>query len=111
MGFTESELRYIMERRLCRIALVCEDLQPHIVPATYEFDGAYFYLSGWNIKYGPSFAGVQANNRVTVLIDDITSPTVWVPKGIEVTGNAETLERGDIPYLRIRPKGKTSWGL
>ncbi len=110
-NFTENELQYIMERRLCRIALVCADLQPHIVPVTYEFDGAYFYLSGWNIKYGSSFLDIDQHNRVTMLIDDLSSHNLWVPRGIEITGNAETMEREELPYLRIIPTAKTSWGL
>jgi pyridoxamine 5'-phosphate oxidase family protein len=109
-GFTEPEMRYIMERKLGRIALVADE-QPHIVPVTYEFDGAYFYISGWNVNYGPSFAHVREKNKVTMLIDDLTSAALWVPRGIEVMGDAETFEKGDYNYLRITPRGKNSWGL
>ncbi len=110
-NFTENELQYIMERRFCRIALVSADLQPRIVPVTYEFDGAYFYLSGWNVKYGSSFLDIDQHSLVTMLIDDLSSHNLWVPKGIEIRGNAETMERGELPYLRITPTAKTSWGL
>ncbi len=108
-GFTENEMRYIMERRLGRIALVSND-QPHIVPVTYEFDGSFFYISGWNVEYGPSFCQVREKNNVTLLIDDLTSATLWVPRGIEIMGDAETIEKGDFRYLRITPHGKNSWG-
>ena len=110
-NFTENELRYVMERRLCRIALVSSDLLPHIIPVTYEFDGAYFYLSGWNVKYSQGFADIGQESKVTMLIDDLASHNIWVPRGIEIVGTAETMERGDFPYLRITPVTKTSWGL
>ena len=109
--FTENELRYLMERKLGRIALVSSDNEPHIVPVTYEFDGSYFYLSGWNIKYGPRFREMHHDSRVSLLVDDLASANLWVPRGIEVTGDPETFEKGDYTYMRIKPVNKTSWGL
>ncbi len=111
IGFTDNEVRYILERKLGRIALVSSGQEPHIVPVTYEFDGSFFYLSGWNIKYGPRFTDLQPAGSVSLLIDDLTTATLWVPRGIEVTGTAETLEKGELSYLRITPISKTSWGL
>jgi pyridoxamine 5'-phosphate oxidase family protein len=111
LGFTDSEVRYILERKLGRIALVSSEHEPHIVPVTYEFDGTCFYLHGWNIKYGPRFTDMQPEGRVSLLIDDLTTAAVWVPRGIEVTGTSETLEKGDLRYMRITPVSKTSWGL
>ena len=109
-GFTEKELRYLMERSLGRLAFVCSDTQAHIMPVLFEFDGAYFYLSGWNLKYSELFQDVSPN-KVTLLVDDVDSPTRWVPRGVEITGEAESQEKGDYLYVRIRPVGKTSWGL
>ena len=108
--FTEKELRYLMERSLGRLAFVCSDTQAHIMPVLFEFDGAYFYLSGWNLKYSEPFQDVSPN-KVTLLVDDVDSPTRWVPRGVEITGEAESQEKGDYLYVRIRPVGKTSWGL
>jgi pyridoxamine 5'-phosphate oxidase family protein len=111
IGFTDNEVRYILERKLGRIAIVSAEQEPHIVPITYEFDGSCFYLNGWNVTYGPRFTDVQPNGRVSLLIDDLTSATLWVPRGIEVTGKAEKLEKGELSYLKITPLAKTSWGL
>jgi pyridoxamine 5'-phosphate oxidase family protein len=109
-GFTEKELRYLMERSLGRLAFVCSDMQAHIMPVLFEFDGSYFYLSGWNLKYSERFQEVTSKT-VTLLVDDVNSPTRWVPRGIEVTGKAEAGEKGDYLYVRIKPVAKTSWGL
>lgn len=109
--FTDSEVRYIQERKLGRIAIISSDQEPHIVPVTYEFDGSCFYLSGWNIKYGPRFTNMEPAGRVSLLIDDLTTGTLWVPRGIEVTGTAENFEKGELSYLKITPVRKTSWGL
>src|SRR5437879_12241047 len=109
--FTEKELRYLMERSLGRLAFVCSDTQAHIMPVLFEFDGAYFYLSGWNLKYSERFQDVSPNSKVTLLVDDVDSPTRWVPRGVEITGEAESREKGNYLYVRIKPVGKTSWRL
>ena len=111
ISFTDSEVRYILERKLGRIALISSEQEPHIVPVTYEFDGSYFYISGWNTKYGPRFTDMQTTGSVSLFIDDLTSAKLWVPRGIEVTGTADTIEKGNLSYLRIKPVSKTSWGL
>src|SRR5438067_9851684 len=100
MGFSEKELRYLMERSLGRLAFVCSDLQAHIMPVLFEFDGAYFYLSGWNLKYSERFQDVSPS-KVTLLVDDVDSPTRWVPRGVEITGEAESQEKGDCRYVKF----------
>ena len=110
-GFTEKELRYLMERSLGRLAFVCSDSQAHIMPVLFEFDGSYFYLSGWNLKYSERFNDLPENNSVTLLVDDIDSPARWAPRGVEIVGRAESKEKDDYLYVRIKPVAKTSWGL
>jgi len=109
--FSEKELRYLMERSLGRLAFVCSDMQAHIMPVLFEFDGSYFYLSGWNLKYSDRFNDLPENNSVTLLVDDIDSPARWVPRGVEIVGKAESKEKDDYLYVRIKPVSKTSWGL
>ena len=101
----------MMDRKLGRIAIISPELQPHLVPVTYEFDGKYFYLSGWSLRYGPRFQDLKPESKVALLVDDLAQANLWVPRGIEVLGDVEMLEKGDYLYLRITPVGKTSWGL
>src|SRR3989442_6952709 len=91
--FTEKELRYLMERSLGRLAFVCSDTQAHIMPVLFEFDGAYFYLSGWKLKYSERFQDVSPNSKVTLLVDDVELPTRWVPRGVAITAAAESTEQ------------------
>ena len=109
--FTERELRYLMDRSLARLAFICQDQQAHIMPVLFEFDGHYFYLSGWNLKYSQLFQSVPQRTKVTLLIDDINSPNTWTPRGIEITGTAEPTEKGEYLYVRIKPVNKTTWGI
>ena len=48
--FSERESKYLKEQRLGRIATVSPDIQPHVVPVAFEFDGSYFYFGGWNLE-------------------------------------------------------------
>src|SRR5437660_11793316 len=97
-GFTEKELRYLMERSVGRLAFVCSDMQAHIMPVLLEFDGAYFYLSGWNLKYSERCQDVSPNTRVTLLVDEVDSPTRWVAGGGEITGAPDWRENGNDLY-------------
>ena len=110
-GFSERELRYLMERSLGRLAFVSSDNQAHIMPVLFEFDGSYFYLSGWNLKYSERLSDLTANDSVTLLVDDVDSPTRWAQRGVEIMGKAESKEKDDYLYVRIKPVSKTSWGL
>src|SRR2546422_9853130 len=91
--FTEKELRYLMERSLGRLAFVCSDTHAHIMPVLFEFDSAYFYHSAWNLKYSERFQDVSPNSKVPLLVDDVESPNKWVPRCVEITGEAESREK------------------
>jgi len=41
----------------------------------------------------------------------LTPPPDGFREGVEITGEAESREKGDYLYVRIKPVGKTSWGL
>src|SRR5438094_10601119 len=86
VGFSEKELRYLMERSLGRLAFVCSDMQAHIMPALFEFHASYFYLSGWNLKYSQRFKEIPENGRVTLLVDDVDSPIRWAPRRAGTNG-------------------------
>jgi pyridoxamine 5'-phosphate oxidase family protein len=48
--FSEGESKYLKEQRLGRIATVSPDIQPHVLPVVFEFDGKHFYFGGWNLE-------------------------------------------------------------
>src|SRR5437879_13886539 len=97
-GFTEREYRYLMERSLARIAFVCEDSQPHIVPVIYEFDGRYLYLSGWNLQYSSRFHGLD-EEKITLLFADLESANRLVTRALEVSALVEAKKPEDHLYL------------
>lgn len=110
-SFKETESQYLMEQRLGRLATVSPDGQPHVVPITYEFDGRYLYFSGWNLRISLKFRNIKRNSRVALVVDDLAYTDRRTPRGIEVRGIAEAVEKDGYLYVRITPLRKVSWGI
>ena len=130
--FTESESEFLSESMLGRVATVSPNLEPHVVPVTFEFDGQYIYFSGYNLSESLKFHNLEQNNRVAFVVDDLVSVKPWRPRGMEIRGIARILisesepyAKNTIelnrepprkisntqPYVKIIPYTKRSWGL
>ncbi len=109
--FSETELVYLSQQQLGRVATSSADGQPHVVPIVYEFDGKYAYFSGWNLRKSLKFKNILSNPRVAIVVDDLETVSPWRPRGIELRGRAEILtERGSY-CIRMTIESKRSWGL
>jgi pyridoxamine 5'-phosphate oxidase family protein len=111
MRFTERETGYLLQQRLGRLATVSPTRQPHVVPVAYAFDGAYFYFSGWNLAKSLKFRNLRQNPQVGLVVDDVARTDRWAPRGVEIRGLAEPIEKEGRLYVRITPLRKVSWGL
>lgn len=113
--FSEREVEYIKGQRLARIATVSQESQPDVAPVVFEFDGAYFYIGGLDVKRTLKYKNVQTNPKVALVVDDLESVSPWRPRGVKVHGRAELVSRkgqlglGD--YIRIAPEIYWSWGI
>ncbi len=110
--FTEKEAEYLGDQRLGRIATVSPQMEPHVVPIVFEFDGSYIYFGGWNLERSLKFRNILSNSKVAFVVDDLVSVRPWRARGIEIKGVAEKVicEEGR-SCVRIRPTRKASWGL
>jgi pyridoxamine 5'-phosphate oxidase family protein len=109
--FSEKELKYLKEQRLGRIATVSPDVQPHVVPVAFEFDGSHFYFGGWNLEKSLKFRNIRQNNKVAFVVDDLVSVDPWRVSGVEIKGIAKITKRNGNEYVKITPTRKSSWGL
>jgi len=109
--FTASELRYLSERRLGRIATVGKDGTPHVAPVGWSYDPEQdaVEVGGRNFGRSKKYHDAARSGRAAIVIDDLVSIDPWQPRGIEIRGTAEVLD--DPPRLRIRPSRVVSWGL
>lgn len=122
--FSEKEVKYLKSQRLARISTVSpEDLQPDVSPVGFDFDGEYFYVSGFNLPKTRKYKNVLKNNKIALVIDDLETIDPWAPRGIRIYGTADIVSRqggymdrahpSSPPpsYIRIKPLQKWSWAI
>jgi pyridoxamine 5'-phosphate oxidase family protein len=116
--FSGSELAYLAERRLGRLATISPDGLPHIVPLGWSYNPALdtIDIGGRDFARTAKFRNVRANPRAALVIDDVLPP--WQPRAVMVRGNAEALDDATGPdgehlgpIIRIHPTQVISWGL
>jgi len=111
-NFSDTELAYLGERRLGRVATVGKDGTPHVVPVgwSYNPDEDAIEVGGRDFAATKKFKDARRSGRAAIVIDDLASTDPWRPRGIEVRGRAEAID-GERPMIRIRPERIVSWGL
>jgi pyridoxamine 5'-phosphate oxidase family protein len=115
MSFTDAEVTYLRSQPLGRLATVAGDGQPDVVPVGFDFDGTYFYVSGYgdNTKTKKFRNVLDGNSQVALVVDDLASTDPWAPRFLRVYGTADVVERdgyaGRKAYLRITPTVSWSW--
>ena len=110
VDFTDREVEFLKGQRLGRLATVSLDGQPHVVPVAYEFDGKFIYFGGYNLAKSLKFRNIKKNPKVAFVVDDLVSVKPWNPRGIEIKGVAETVQRDGVLNIKITPITKASWG-
>jgi pyridoxamine 5'-phosphate oxidase family protein len=125
--FTQQEAEYLQQNRLCRIATVGRDGQPHVTPVGYHYDPETRTVgigSRDDCSATKKFKDVVSNPLVTLVIDDFASLDPPSPRGIEIRGRAEPLTQGgeqlgqliwgvdfQPAWIRITPTRIVSWGI
>lgn len=114
MAFTDMEIEYIRSQPLARVATVSPDMQPDVVPVTFEFDGFRFYVGGFAPERTRRTKNVESgNDRVALVIDDLASLRPWAPRYIRIYGRVELVDRpgpnGPSRIMKITPT--ISWSL
>jgi pyridoxamine 5'-phosphate oxidase family protein len=117
MTFTDAEITYARSQPLGRLATVADDDQPDVVPVGFDFDGTYFYISGYGdtLKTKRVLNVLAGHEKVALVVDDLASTDPWTPRFLRVYGTADIVERdgyaGRKEYLRITPTVSWSWNL
>ena len=128
--FTKKEIDFLKENEACRIATSHNDT-PHVAPVTYYFEDGYFYIAtDYETR---KYSNLKKNNRAALSVDIYKAGK---HKAVIVQGTTEIIEKGsefkrlyeifykkfswvkqmpwkegEAPFIKIKPKTKTSWGL
>jgi pyridoxamine 5'-phosphate oxidase family protein len=121
--FTESELAYLSDQRLGRVATVGPDGQPHVTPVTFHYNEAEDAIDIGGVSFGGTkkWRDAKKNQHVTLLVDDVIGPPRRA-RALEVRGVVEVHETGGdginprFPsfapeFFRLRPTRIVAWGL
>jgi pyridoxamine 5'-phosphate oxidase family protein len=119
VSFTDEEIAYLQSQPLARIATMGDAEQPDVMPVSYEFDGAYFWVggSGVSVIRTRKFRNIRAGRqKVALVVDDMVSFDPFIARGVRVYGiAAPPVERvgvvGPGSYARITPTLSWSWNM
>ena len=119
MSFTAEEREYLASQPLARLATCSVDGQPDVVPVSFEFDGARFWVGGpgASVLATRKFRNVMAGNQhVALVIDDMVSFDPFIARGVRIYGRAgQPVERvglvGPGTYMPIDPVVTWSWNM
>lgn len=109
--FTDAEVAYLQSQPLMRFASASLSGRPDVVPVVFEVDGDDILTGGFDITHTVRYRNVQANPRVTVVVDDLATMNPWSPRGIKIIGTAVVEEYSRSPRFRITPKVIISWAI
>ena len=128
--FTQKEIEFLQNNEACRIATSHDNI-PHVTPVTYYFEDGFFYLAtDYDTK---KYSNLKKNNKIAITVDIYMSgkhkavivqgTTEFIEKGLEYKRLYEIFykkfswvrdnpwKEGEAPFVKIKPKTKTSWGL
>ncbi len=113
--FTQKETAYVKSQPLARIGTANKKGDPDVAAVAFDFDGQYFYVSGYILERTHKYRNVLENPKVSFVIDDLETVNPRRPRGIKVRGTADLVDHkgylGPRKYIRIKPTHKHSWGI
>jgi pyridoxamine 5'-phosphate oxidase family protein len=111
--FTQNEITYLKNAILGRLATVGPDGTPHVSPVgAGSFNAALgsIDIGGHNLTQTKKFRDVARTGRAALVVDDLASTDPWQPRGIEIRGRAEAIERPQ-PVIRMYPERIIAWDI
>ncbi|TCO49464.1 pyridoxamine 5'-phosphate oxidase family protein [Kribbella antiqua] len=118
--FTASELAYLAEQKLGRLATKVPDGTVQNNPVGFFVKAAegYVDIGGHGLGGSRKFRNIQADPHVSLVVDDLSTEHGWQVRGVEIRGRAEAIVDVDPPMpgfsreiIRIHPERILSWGL
>jgi pyridoxamine 5'-phosphate oxidase family protein len=119
MPFTESEIDYLDNQQLGRLATLRPDGTLQNSPVGFRFNRALgtIDIGGFNLTDSRKYRNVAANGQVAFVVDDVPSVSPWKVRCLEIRGTAEAIEKpsdsaygGNDPLIRVHPRRIISYG-
>lgn len=112
--FTSAELDYLAGQPLGRLATLAADGSPQTRPVGFVYNAELdaIDIGGRDMDISRKYRNVQADPRVSFVVDDLATTDPWYPRGVEIRGRADAVPPGDTgAVIRIHPRRVLSWGI
>jgi nitroimidazol reductase NimA-like FMN-containing flavoprotein (pyridoxamine 5'-phosphate oxidase superfamily) len=129
MKFNTEEERFLKDNEVGRLATICADGMPHVVPVCYIYrSGSLWIATDYETK---KYQNLLSNNKAALIVDSGYDSN----RGILIQGRVEIYEGGpefrkvyaafyrkfkwvratpwkerEVPFLKIEPDRKACWG-
>jgi pyridoxamine 5'-phosphate oxidase family protein len=119
MPFTESEIAYLDEQTLGRLATLRPDGTLQNSPVGFRYNRALgtIDIGGFNLTTSRKYRNVAATGQVAFVVDDVPSLDPWTVRCLEIRGTAEAIEKPSDsaygsadPIIRVRARRIISYG-
>ena len=123
MTFTPSEISYLDEQPLGRLATLRPDGTLQNSPVGFRYNHALgtIDIGGHNLTSSRKYRNVAANGQVAFVVDDVPSVSPWKVRCLEIRGTAEQAEippshgaagdELDTAIIRLTPRRIISFGI
>ena len=92
-NLSKSDVKFIQELVVCRLATVTKDCEPMVRPVWAVFDSVFIYFA--SDPETPKLEHILQNPQVSLSFDDYDRENWSSYKGIRVQGEAEVLWKGE----------------
>lgn len=92
MTFTPAEVRFLSRQARGHLATVGPDGTPQVKPVGFTYNQAMgtIDISGFNMDRSAKYRNVQANPKVSFVVDEVTEANMAGAHFLEIRGIAET---------------------
>ena len=113
-AFTDSELAYLSDQPLGRIATAQADGTLQVSPVGFHHNAELdtIDVTGFGMATSRKYRNVADNGRVAFVVDDLGSVKPWRPRCVEIRGRAQAIDDAPAgPLIRIFPQRIISFGV
>ena len=113
MTFTSSEIDFMNQADLGRLATIQPDGTPQNSPVGFSYNEhlGTIDIGGYEMAKSRKFRNLTSNAKVAFVVDDITSHDPWRVRCLEIRGTAEQAESDSAAIIRVRPQKVISFGV
>lgn len=113
MIFTTTEIAFLEQAELGRLATIQPDGTPQNSPVGFRFNEALgtIDIGGHQMARSRKYRNLADNDKVAFVVDDVTSRDPWRVRCLEIRGTAAQAVADGAAIIRVTPRRVISFGI